>query len=113
MAQPRGKRYTLHQTDACRAKIKTTLLVNRLTAHAMGELDLTQTQVRSIEILLNKTLANLSAQELTGNVTNYVARLPTPAASAEAWSQQIASEKLEDGPGRQEGQLAIPDCTKH
>ena len=44
------------------------MLVNRLTDHALGKIDLSQTQVRSIEILLRKTLADLSQVQSTVNV---------------------------------------------
>ena len=55
--------------DATREKIRTTQLVKRLTAHALGEKDpqskkvvmLTATQVRAIEILLRKTIPDLQA----------------------------------------------------
>lgn len=110
MANKSGQRYTLHQTDACRAKIKTTQLVNRLTAHAMGEIELSGTQVRSIEILLNKTLANLSAQEITGNVQSYVARLPEPAKDADSW---IASVKPTEAQGQAKGDSQSPSNAKH
>ncbi len=91
MANKSGERYTKHQTEACRAKIKTTLLVNRLTDHALGNIKLEATQVRAIEILLNKTLANLTAAEIRADVASYVARLPRPAASAEDWAKSVAS----------------------
>ena len=82
-------RYTKHQTEACREKIRTTQLINRLQKHINGKLDLSPTQVRGIEILLNKTLANLSATELTGAVASYVARLPEPAANAAEWLKSL------------------------
>ena len=55
--------------DATREKIRTTQLVKRLTAHALGENDpqskkvvmLTAAQVRVIEILLRKTMPDLQA----------------------------------------------------
>jgi hypothetical protein len=50
----------LHQDDV-RAKIQTSQLVNRLTDHALGTVELTQTQVRAIEILIKKTLPDLQA----------------------------------------------------
>jgi hypothetical protein len=50
----------LHQDDV-RAKIQTSQLVNRLTDHALGTVELTQTQVRAIEILIRKTLPDLQA----------------------------------------------------
>jgi hypothetical protein len=49
-----------HQDDV-RAKIKTSQLVNRLTDHALGTVELSPTQVRAIEILIKKTLPDLQA----------------------------------------------------
>ena len=43
-----------------RLKIKTSQLINRLTDHALGKIELQHTQVKSIEILLRKTLPDLS-----------------------------------------------------
>ncbi len=56
-----------------RQRIRTSMLINRLTAHALGEadpqtgkpVDLSPTQVRSIEILLKKSLPDLTATEIT------------------------------------------------
>lgn len=50
----------MHQDDV-RAKIQTSQLVNRLTDHALGDTELSQTQVRAIEILIRKTLPDLQA----------------------------------------------------
>jgi hypothetical protein len=55
----------LHSDDV-RAKIQTSQLVNRLTDHALGKLELSPTQVRAIEVLMKKTLPDLSAIQLTG-----------------------------------------------
>ena len=109
----RGVRYTLHQTDACRAKIKTSMHIRRLEEHLAGNIELSPTQVRCAEILLNKTLANLSAQEISGDVTNYVARLPSPAASAEDWAAQIGAERATEARTATVAQPAIVDRTKH
>jgi hypothetical protein len=49
-----------HQDDV-RAKIQTSQLINRLTDHALGSIELSQTQVRAIEILIKKTLPDLQA----------------------------------------------------
>lgn len=113
MGQPRGRRYTLTQTDACRAKIKSTLLIGRLSAHAMGEIELSPTQVRSIEILLSKTLPSLTAQELSGGVANYVARLPSVAPNAEAWAASIAAEKPTEPRTGPLSPDPVVDGTKH
>ena len=87
MANKRGERYTKFQTEACRAKIKTTQIINRLQGHLSGDFELTPTQVRCAEILLNKSLASLTATELTGDVASFVMRLPEPAADTASWER--------------------------
>jgi hypothetical protein len=61
--RPMGR---LHQDDV-RAKIQTSQLVNRLTDHALGTVELSPTQVRAIEILIKKTLPDLSAVDLSAS----------------------------------------------
>lgn len=48
-----------HQDDV-RKKIQASQLVNRLTNHALGEIEMSPTQVRAAEVLLRKTLPDLS-----------------------------------------------------
>lgn len=48
-----------HQDDV-RTKIQVSQLLNRLQNHAFGEVELNATQLRAIEILLKKTLPDLS-----------------------------------------------------
>ena len=55
-------------SEAVRQKIKTSMLVNRLTDHAEGKIELAPTQVKAIEILLRKTLADLTYLEHGGTV---------------------------------------------
>jgi hypothetical protein len=62
---------TKHQ-DEVRAKIQASQLINRLTDHALGEVELSTTQVRAIEILLKKTIPDLSAVEHSGDEDNPV-----------------------------------------
>jgi hypothetical protein len=85
--RPTGVRYTKHQTEACRAKIKTTQILNRLQRHLEGKLELSPTQVRCAEIMLNKSLANLTATEISGDVASFVMRLPEPAPSMDDWQR--------------------------
>lgn len=59
----------IRHDENTRAKIKTTQLINRLTNHALGKLGLEPTQVRAIEILLKKTLPDLTSTELSGGVS--------------------------------------------
>ena len=54
-----------HQDDV-RMKIQASQLVNRLTDHALGEVELSSTQVRAIEILLRKSIPDLTSVEMTG-----------------------------------------------
>ena len=53
-----------------RERIQTSMLINRLTDYAVGNIELTQGQVRAIEILLKKTAPDLS--HTTGDVTHTV-----------------------------------------
>jgi hypothetical protein len=59
------------QDQATREKIRTTQLIKRLEANSLGELnpELSPSQVRSIEILLRKTLPDLTSVEHSGNIT--------------------------------------------
>ena len=50
----------IRHDENTRLKIQAAQLINRLTAHAEGSVDLSTTQVRSIEILLRKILPDLS-----------------------------------------------------
>ena len=56
-----------HQDDV-RTKIQVSQLLNRLQNHAFGEVELNATQLRAIEILLKKTLPDLSQVDLQGEV---------------------------------------------
>ena len=56
-----------------RDKIQASQLINRLEAHALGEVELSATQVRAIEVLLRKILPDLSSVEVSGDEENPVA----------------------------------------
>jgi hypothetical protein len=57
----------IRHDEETRLKIKVTQLLNRLTAHAAGEVELSPTQVRAIEILLRKALPDLSNMTVNGD----------------------------------------------
>ena len=60
----------LHQEDI-RQKIQASQLINVLQKHALtGEGDLSLTRMKAIEILLRKSLADLSAVTITGDPDN-------------------------------------------
>lgn len=54
-----------HQDDV-RAKIQASQLINRLTDHALGIIELKSEQVRSIDILLKKALPDLQSVSIEG-----------------------------------------------
>jgi hypothetical protein len=75
--------------QSVRDRIQTSMLVNRLTSHVLGKCDLSSTQVRSAEILLGKTLPNLTAAEnKTEFIHRYVARVPDKAVTSDKWQEQ-------------------------
>lgn len=59
----------IRHDDETRAKIQTSQLINRLNDHVFGNVELSPTQVRSAEILLKKTLPDLSSTEHSGEVS--------------------------------------------
>lgn len=59
-----------HHQEEVRAKIKTSQLINRLTDHALGKVEMSATQVTAAATLIRKTLPDLSAVELSGEVEN-------------------------------------------
>lgn len=52
--------------EEAREKIRTTQLINRLQDHALGEVDLSPTQVRAVEILLKKRVPDLATTTIQG-----------------------------------------------
>jgi hypothetical protein len=63
--------------DFTRERIKTTQLVNRLEKHALGEIEMEPTQVRAIEVLLKKSLPDLSAVTHSGDKDKPIAHTVT------------------------------------
>ena len=57
-------------SDEVRAKIQASQLINRLTDHALGDVDLSQTQIQAIKILLGKSLPDLSSVSIEGPGSN-------------------------------------------
>ena len=59
--------------DEARKKIQTSQLINRLQGEALGELELKDGQRKAIEILLRKSLPDLSAITLSGDEDSPIA----------------------------------------
>jgi hypothetical protein len=72
-----AKRKMLFHPDYVREKIRASQLINRLHKCAFGEISLTMTQLRAIEILLRKSIPDLAAAEIKSEQTHrYVAEIP-------------------------------------
>ncbi len=57
----------IRHDEETRAKIQTSQLLNRLHSHVFDGVDVSQTQMKAIEILLRKTLPDLSAVTVGGD----------------------------------------------
>ena len=77
--------------DKWRERIQAGVLVERLVKHALGQIEMTATQLRAAEILLKKTIPDLSAVEHSGELehTTYVAQLPAPLTALEWQNQHV------------------------
>ena len=53
--------------DEAREKIRTTQLINRLQDHALGEIEMSPTQIRATEVLLKKRVPDLQAVTIQGD----------------------------------------------
>ena len=79
----------IRHDDETRSKIQTSQLINRLSDHVLGKVDLKPTQVAAALGLLRKTIPDLSqAENKTEVIHRYVARLPAKAPNAEKWQEQ-------------------------
>lgn len=79
----------IRHDDETRAKIQASQLVNRLQNHVFGKCELTPTQVRCAEILLRKSIPDLSSTEnKTEVVHRYVARMPAPVKDMGEWQKR-------------------------
>lgn len=59
----------IRHDENTRAKIKASQLINRLTNHVLGKVDMKPTQVAAALGLLKKSVPDLSSVELSGNLT--------------------------------------------
>jgi len=64
-------------SDEIRAKIQASQLVNRLTAHAFGEVEMSPSQVQAAKILLDKSVSNAPTEtdlKVEGSLTVEILR---------------------------------------
>ena len=89
-----AKRKMLFHPDYVREKIRASQLINRLHKCAFGEISLTMTQLRAIEILLRKSVPDLTKTEVQADATHrYVAQLPD-VLSKEEWLAKYGKGRL-------------------
>ena len=80
-----ARRKMLFHPDWVREKIRASQLINRLHKCAFGEISLTITQLRAIELLLRKSIPDLAAAEIRSEQSyRYVVELP-PVLSRDEW----------------------------
>lgn len=65
-----AKRHALEHSPLTRARIKTGMLIKRLSDHVEGKCELTATQVRAAEVLLRKKMPDLSTSHIEGTVVH-------------------------------------------
>jgi hypothetical protein len=58
---------TVRLSEEWRERIRAAGILERLEKAAMGEVEVTQTQIKAAEIVLRKTLPDLARTEVTGN----------------------------------------------
>ena len=66
----RGVRLNPAHDERTRAKIQTSQIINRLQLLVNGEIDMNPQQVNAANILLRKTLPDLSAVTMSGDAEN-------------------------------------------
>lgn len=86
MAASRARLNPRHQ-DMVREKIRSSHIINRLTDHVDGKVELSASQVTAALGLLKKCIPDLAAVDHTGEIQHsYVIGIPE-APSVEAWEQ--------------------------
>ncbi len=89
-----ARRNPVHDANT-RERIQTSQLVNRLEQCALGTLELRPDQLKSAEILLNKSLPNLaSVESFNQTEVNVISAEPL---SPEAWAAKHGADQKLDG----------------
>jgi hypothetical protein len=72
-------------SDEIRAKIQASMLINGLHDHFTGKRELSNSQIKSAEILLKKSVPDLSSVEMTADVEHKGEIGIRPQLSREEW----------------------------
>lgn len=78
----------IRHDENTRQKIRVAHLLNTLDKCADGKLDLKPDRLKSIELLLSKSLPSLQSVEISGEIaTSKVIRSPAPSATPSTWAK--------------------------
>lgn len=79
--------------ESVRQRIQASMIINRLTDHVLGKIEMPASAVTAALGLLKKVAPDLSSVESKNETTvRYVARMPNKAESPITWQQQHAPE---------------------
>jgi hypothetical protein len=82
-------RNRLNHNEACRQKIQTSQLLNRLSDHVFKGKEMSPTQLRAAEIMLRKALPDLASVEHKGEGLVPYAIVVPMSANAEDWETEV------------------------
>jgi two-component SAPR family response regulator len=83
-----GRKSGFRHNEACREKIQTSQLINRLYSHFQGDVELSATQIQTAKLLLDKSLPSLQAQEVVShNETSYLVQVPATIEDSQDWQK--------------------------
>jgi hypothetical protein len=85
-----------------RERIRSGVILDRLQQHAIGQLEMTPTQIRAAEILLRKVIPDLQAVQHSGEVTHSVRAVELQDDQLAAIAAGSRSGTAEAAPGPQE-----------
>ena len=80
------------------ARIKLAKLIDKVQAHAMGEVSMTATELRAAEMLINKHLPNVqSVESVVDQKQTFVVETPPERATTDEWEKaaEVAMRELE------------------
>lgn len=82
--------------DKVRQRIQVGTIIDKLHKHLNGDNQMSQTQLKAAEILLRKSLPDLSNTQITGELTHsYVMALPQAIATTTEWQQTQVPARLQ------------------
>lgn len=91
MPGKRGRAPGFIMTDAHRAKIQNSNILNALIEHVDGRREMSSTQVTAAIALLRKVLPDLAMVEHSGEIQqSYVVRMPLREQDTRTWQQEHA-----------------------